>query len=182
MCTFHIHKHTHTHTCRRPVIESSESEWRYLWISRTWKACVECSLHSRGVSVAVCCCFCCFFLSSMSRCAAMCECACEVLLIQKILISRNSDSNYIIYINPLMCEWARMCACMIDKREVVYKICVYLDIYSQFNADIPALFVYLSSTFTNSSRKCFAIEHFCGYFRLFLSLIEIYCVRCRSHK
>lgn len=42
----------------------------------------------------------------------VCVYACEVLLIQKILISRNSDSNYIIYINLLMCE-AR-------KREIVH--------------------------------------------------------------
>lgn len=44
-------------------------------------------------------------------------CACEVLLIQKILISRNSDSNYIIYINSLM--WKR-------KREAIY---IYVHTY-----------------------------------------------------
>lgn len=35
----------------------------------------------------------------------LCICACELLLIQKVLISRNSDSNYIIYINPCVYVW-----------------------------------------------------------------------------
>lgn len=69
----------------------------------------------------------------------LCICACEVLLIQKVLISRNSDSNYIIYINPCVYVWEsaegrllRCCAIytqhtltMVDRSLSRTIICVY---------------------------------------------------------
>lgn len=62
-------------------------------------------------------------------------CVCEVLLIQKVLISRNSDSNYIIYINPCVYVWEsakrealamRRCShSMVDRSLSFNIICIY---------------------------------------------------------